>query len=333
MAQPQSREQIAALPDEKAHSSVTSAEQGVTGEQDFDLSGVRELREPPSSGVGYGGGDERYHQTPNMPNQGYWEERSRGDDEEESRYGQDSRASDSSGTVEQRRGSGNYGTVNPNARPSEAGFGSSGAGGYPDEGDYGMGSFGDASSKQSGTRSTGGIVDESSRFGSEVRNGVRHGVTSHGVSSGAGVSKDLGSRSPNSSDMKQHEYHLTEETPSQQEAAPYSQMLTELDGVSEGSRDRFQEEEGITGNTKGGTAVDHKSDHLESEGFFKRLVGKLPGHDHNHEVVDSTSDVKEVGSNNVRVEREDTGCLPKLKNKVHEKHDKHRDEINPEVYQ
>ncbi|CAM6101164.1 unnamed protein product [Calypogeia fissa] len=304
-------------------------EQNVAGEeQNIDFSEVEDLHEPPTSCVGYGGGDSKYHESPNMPNQGYWDSKSLGDNDEESRYGKDTRGSHTP----------SYGTVNPNASPSEAGFGSSSPGGYPDEGDYNLG---DASSRQSGVYGRRrGPIDESSVSGSsEVRDGVRHGMTEEGVASGAGVTDGFGgSSTPTLNEVEQHQYHLAEVDPSQQKESPYSQLLTEADGPSEGSRDRFHEEEGITGNTIGGTAVDHQKEpeegHPEGEGLLKKLMHKLSGKGQKDEETDSTSDAKGVGSGILLEEDEDEtpDCVGKLKDKLLPNHDKHHDEIDPAIF-
>lgn len=91
----------------------------------------------------------------------------------------------------------------------------------------------------------------------------------------------------------------------------------------------------------GGTSVDQQkeeaqgTDHSEGEGFLARFMHKLPGQGSMHESTDSPSDVKPVGSDN-NLEAEDDeqlGYITKVKDKLLPNHEKHYDEINPELYE
>jgi hypothetical protein len=68
---------------------------------------------------------------------------------------------------------------------------------------------------------------------------------------------------------------------------------------------------------------------------MEKLMNKLPGHSQQDEAVDDRhSDIQPVDLGRQENDNEDEkpGVITKVKDKLRTNHEKHRDEINPEIF-
>lgn len=260
------------------------------------FTGYGEHREAPSSQVGYGGSDNiagnfnppKWESTDNTTSL------SSGPPLDSHGANQDNVNKTSEGHMtggrkqhdggrDQSRDS-HYGTVDPNARPSDAAyapaigcFGRHGSRklethgqeeGFPQptrpEGAVPLSEYEHQGPKHHTSQEPGhgGAPPEDSGSYSEVRNGVRHGVTSSGFPSGVGPTDDAKRHNDNS---EQNHHRGTEDRLPSKDDAPHTTQVT-----WDGSRGTEE------GHHEGAPAGEHHA----KEGFLTKMKSKLSSHKH-----------------------------------------------------